>query len=77
MFCNLSQQIFEVIIRFQIIRFGGFRDTINNGTGFGSMHGINRMPVGFAYAEDTNCLFPALLPAGTLPSVRNTLRYFS
>ena len=47
----LLNQIFEIIIWFQIIRFGRFCDAINNSTGFGSFNSLFDVPVVFTNAE--------------------------
>lgn len=75
-FWQLGEQMFEIIIRFQLVQFCGFRYTVDHGTRLCSPDGIVKQPV---FLADTKRADEPLaeLSISTFPSVKNAFRYFS
>ena len=48
---NLRQQVLQIFVDLQVICLGSLHQTIDGRTGFGTMDGINDMPVGSSNGE--------------------------
>ena len=57
---NLGEQVFKIIIRFQIVGFRCFCNTVYNGTGFCTCNRIDHDPVLLANAESADRLLAEL-----------------
>ena len=73
MFWKLCEQIFKIIIRFQIIRFRRLCYAVNNCKTICTIDGVNHFPM----QNPRIARSLALLSSGTSPSFRNTRRYHS
>ena len=51
---DLGQQVLQVFVDLQLVRLGGFHQAVNHRTGFGSVNGINDMPVGTSHRKGTD-----------------------
>ena len=68
---QLLQQIFEILVWLQVIRFGSFSYAVGNGTALCSAARINQIPILPAQSKGANTLLRSIvLSSGTAPSVR-------
>ena len=57
---DLRQQILQIFVDLQLVRLGGFHQTVDDCTGLGTVDGVNDMPVCPANGERADGPFRAL-----------------
>ena len=56
MFRNFCQQVYKIIMMFQVVCFFGFCKTVDDGIGISSCHCVNHFPVLLDDSESPYCL---------------------
>ena len=73
---DLGKQVFKIIIRFQVVGFRCFCDTIYNGAGFCPCNRIDHDPVLLADAESTDRLFGGVVVHWDFSVIKEHLQVF-
>ena len=73
---DFFQEMLQIIIRSEVVRFCGFYDAVNDCAGLGTMDGVNDLPVAAANCEGANCPFTCRVIKWYIPVLQEPFQVF-